>query len=208
MTPDKLSNFAGKPKSHLIILSGPSGVGKDAVFSRVKQLGRSFHYATTVTTRLPRPAEQNGIDYHFLTQQEFKQKIAQNELLEWAEVYGNYYGVPKEEIEPALEEGQDVIVKVDVQGAATLKRLFPEAITIFLMPPSQKELFQRLKQRHSESKADLDRRLKTVQEEMKSLHLFNYVLVNPTDKLDETVAQIENIVAAQKLQVRPSKNKS
>lgn len=199
MTPDKLSNFAGKPKPGLIILSGPSGVGKDAVFSRMKQLGRPFHYATTATTRLPRPTEQNGIDYHFLTPEEFKRKIARNELLEWAEVYGNYYGVPKEEIKPALEEGQDVIVKVDVQGAATLKRLFPEAITIFLMPPSEEELVQRLKQRHSESKADLDRRLKTVQQEMRGLHLFNYVLVNYTDKLDETVAQIENIVAAQKI---------
>lgn len=199
---------ANKAKPLLVILSGPSGVGKDAVFSRMKQLARPFHYPVTATTRPPRPTEQNGVDYHFLSKEEFDQKIAQNQFLEWAEVYGNYYGVPKEEVEPALKRGQDVIVKVDVQGAATLKRLLPEAIAIFLMPPSEEELVQRLEQRHSESQADLHRRLKTVKQEMKSLRLFNYVIVNHTDKLDETVAQIEDIVTAQKLQVEPKKRES
>ena len=187
-----------KAKPLFIILSGPSGVGKDAVFSRMKQLQRSFHYATTATTRPLRPAEQNGIDYHFLTEEKFKQKIARNELLEWAKVYRNYYGVPKEEIEPALKKGQDVIVKVDVQGAATLKRLYPEATTIFLMPPSEAELVRRLKQRRSQSRADFELRLETARQEIKSSPFFDYIVINHKDKLDETIAQIEAIITTEK----------
>lgn len=202
MTQDKLSSTGSGSKPLLVILSGPSGVGKDAVFSRMKRIQRSFHYAITATTRPPRPAEQNGTDYHFLTSEEFQKKVTRNELLEWAEVYGNYYGVPKEEIEPALKKGESVMVKVDVQGAATLKRLYPEAITIFLMPPSEAELVRRLKLRHSQSQADFERRLKTAREEIKSLPLFDHVVINHRDKLDETISQIEAIVTAEKCRVR------
>jgi len=189
----------------LLILSGPSGVGKDAVFNRMKQLELPYHYAITATTRPIRPTEQDGIDYHFFTKDEFKRKIAEKQLLEWAKVYDNYYGVPKEEVEPALKRGQDVIVKVDVQGAATLKRLFPKAIAIFLMYPSEEELAQRLKHRGSESQKDLDRRLKTVEAEMKSLPFFDYVVVNYKDKLDETAAQIESIIKTQKGKAKQKK---
>ncbi len=202
-SPDKLSPFVNEPKPLLIILSGPSGVGKDAVFSQMKQSGHLLHCATTITTRSARPTEQNGIDYHFITAEEFKQKVTRKQLLEWAEVYGNYYGVPKREIEPALERGQDVMVKVDVQGAATLKRLYPEAVAIFLMPPSETELVRRLKQRHSLSEADFDRRLKTAREEIKSLPLFDYVVINHKDRLDHTISQIEAIITAEKCRKRP-----
>ncbi len=202
MTQGKLLSKGNPAKPLLIILSGPSGVGKDAVFSRMKQLHRSFHYAITATTRPPRPKEKNGIDYYFLTNQEFQKKIDQKELVEWAEVYGNYYGVPKEEIEPVLNKGKDVIIKVDVQGAATLKHLYPEAIAIFLMPPSKAELVRRLKLRHSQSKADFKQRLKTAAEEIKNLPLFDYVVINRKNKLDETVAQIEAIITAEKCRVR------
>lgn len=191
-----------RTKPLLLILSGPSGVGKDTVFNRMKQLKLPFHYAITATTRPPRPTEQDGENYHFLDKKEFRQKIAQKQLLEWAKVYDNYYGVPKEEVEPALKRGQDVIVKVDVQGTATLKRLFPEAIAIFLMSPSEEELTERLKQRGSESQKDLDHRLRTAEVEMKSLPFFDYVVVNYKDKLDETVAQIENIIKTQKEKAR------
>lgn len=194
MTQDR----ASPSKPLLIILSGPSGVGKDTILTRMKEAGHSFHYAITATTRPPRPQEQNGVDYQFLSKQQFQQKIAQNQLLEWAEVYGNYYGVPKEEVEVPLKRGQDVIVKVDVQGAATIKRLFPEAVAIFLVAPSEEELVQRLKQRHTKSPTDLDQRLKAVQQEMKSLPLFDHVVINRKDKLDESIAQIEAIIAAEK----------
>lgn len=185
-------------KPLLIILSGPSGVGKDTILIRMKEAGHPFHYAITATTRPPRLQEQNGVDYQFLSKQQFQQKIARNQLLEWAEVYGNYYGVPKEEVETPLKRGQDVIVKVDVQGAATIKRLFPEAVAIFLIVPSEEELVQRLKQRHSKSPPDLDRRLKAVHEEMKRLPFFDHVVINHQDRLDETIAQIEAIIAAEK----------
>jgi len=204
MTSDNRASL-DRTKPLLLILSGPSGVGKDAVFSRIKQLKLPFHYAVTATTRPPRPMEQDGVDYHFFTKDEFKQKIAQKQLLEWAKVYDNYYGVPKEEVEPPLKSGQDVIVKVDVQGATTLKRLFPEAIAVFLMYPSQEELVQRLRQRGSESQNDLNRRLRTVEREMKSLPLFDYVVVNYRDKLDETVVQIESIIKTQKEKARQKK---
>lgn len=182
----------------LVIISGPSGVGKDAVFSHIRKLGYPFHYVTTATTRKPRTDESDGADYHFLSRDEFKERIAQKKLLEWAEVYGNYYGIPREEIEPLLKKGRDVIVKVDVQGAATISKLFPEAVTIFLMPPSKAELERRLKQRYSESYQELERRLKTASKEIESAHLFRHVIVNYTDKLESTVKQIEKIVAQEK----------
>ena len=153
----------------LVVLSGPSGVGKDAVLARMKELERPFYYVVTATTRARRAREKNGVDYHFLSPEEFQQMIDKGQLLEWANVYGNYYGVPKDEIASALSKGVDTIVRVDVQGAATIKRLLPEAVFIFLMPPSLKELEKRLRKRHSESSADLTLRLKKAKEEILSL---------------------------------------
>jgi len=129
--------------------------------------------------------------------------IDNGELLEWANVYGNYYGVPRKEISQALSKGKDVIVKVDVQGAATIKRILPQAVCVFLRPPSMEELERRLKQRHSESAKDLALRLRKAEEEMKSLPLFDHVLTSYQGKLDEAISQIQSIVAAEKRQVKP-----
>lgn len=187
----------------LIVLSGPSGVGKDAVLARMRKTKRPFHYVVTATTRSKRAREKNGLNYHFLSSKEFQQMIARHQLLEWANVYGNYYGVPKDEIALALSKGVDTIVKVDIQGASALKRILPQAVFIFLMPPSLKALEKRLKRRRSESSEDLLLRLATAKQEMKSLPLFDYVITSRQNKLDEIVSQIDDIIAAEKRRVKP-----
>ena len=187
----------------LIVFSGPSGAGKDAVLSRMKELGRPFYYVVTATTRPKRAREKNGVDYYFLSQKEFQQMIDKNQFLEWANVYGNYYGVPKKEIALALSKGIDVIVKVDVQGAATIKKILPQAVLIFLTPPSTEELERRLRKRHSESSADLAQRLERAKEEIKSLPLFHYVITSYQNKIDDVITQIDAIIAAEKCRVKP-----
>lgn len=187
----------------LIVLSGPSGVGKDALLKRMKKLEHSFHYVVTATTRPERTGEEDGVDYHFLSQEEFQQMIQKGQLLEWANVYDNYYGVPKAEIAQALSKGKDVVVKVDVQGAATIKEILPQAVFVFLMPPSMGELQRRLKQRHSEPAQGLALRLEKSKEEIERLPLFDYVITSHQDRIDDVISQIEAIVAAEKCRVKP-----
>jgi guanylate kinase len=173
------------------------------VLARMRKLERPFHYVVTATTRPKRAREKNGVDYHFLSRKKFQQMIDKQQFLEWANVYGNYYGVPKDEITSALSKGIDAVVKVDVQGAATIKGILPQAVFIFLMPPSVEELEKRLRKRRSESSADLALRLERVEEEMKSLPLFGYVITSRQNKLDEVVSQIDAIVAAEKCRAKP-----
>jgi len=187
----------------LVVLSGPSGVGKDAVLARMRKLGRSFHYVVTATTRPKRSREKNGVHYHFLSGKEFQEMLRNNQFLEWANVYGNYYGVPKDEITSALSKGIDAIVKVDVQGAATIKEILPQAVFIFLRPPSMAELEQRLRRRRSESSEDLALRLERVKGEIKGLPLFDYVITSHQNKLDEVISQIDAIVTSEKCRVKP-----
>jgi guanylate kinase len=185
-----------------VVLSGPSGVGKDAVLARMRKLERPFHYVITATTRPKRAKEKNGVDYHFLSRKEFQQMIDKHRLLEWANVYGNYYGVPKDDVTSALSQGVDTIVKVDVQGASTIKEILPQAVFIFLMPPSVEELEKRLRRRRSESTEDLALRLERAKEEIKSLPLFDYVITSHPNKLDEVISQIDAIIAAEKRRVK------
>lgn len=187
----------------LIVISGPSGVGKDATLDRMKKAGLPYHYVLTATTRSKRPGEKDGIDYWFISEDKFHQMVEKNQLLEWAKVYGNYYGVPKREIKEALKQGLDTVVKVDVQGAATIKQILPDALFIFLMPPSPEELANRLKQRYGSSSADLDVRLGKAQEELESLPLFDYVVISYTDNLDLTVTEINAAVTAEKCRIKP-----
>jgi len=187
----------------LVVLSGPSGVGKDAVLARMRKLGCPFHYVVTATTRPKRAGEKSEVDYHFLSRKEFQQMIDKHQFLEWANVYGNYYGVPKDEITSALSKGVDAIVKVDIQGAASIKEILPQAVFIFLMPPSVEELEKRLRKRHSESSADLALRLERAKGEIKSLPIFDYVITSRQNKLDEVVSQIDAIVTAEKRRAKP-----
>lgn len=187
----------------LVVISGPSGVGKDAVLARMKELKRPYHFVVTATTRPKRPREVEGVDYHFVSTAEFQQMLEREEFMEWANVYGNLYGVPKEQVRQALASGRDVLVKPDVQGAATIKQLVPEAVFIFLAPPSLEDLARRLRQRKTESPAQLELRLRTARREMACLFMFDYLVLNKDGQLDDTVAHIEAIIRAEKSRVRP-----
>jgi len=198
-----MKDFGRQVPPLLIVLSGPSGVGKDAVLSGMRKSGCPLFFAVTATTRPRRERERDGVDYIFVSREEFEQMIARHELLEWANVYGNLYGVPKGGLKAALARDQDAIVKVDVQGAATINRDHPEAVFIFLAPPSDQELEERLRQRKTESGVDLELRLLAAKEEMKSLPLFDYVVVNARDRLESAISQIESIITAEKCRVVP-----
>ena len=187
----------------LIVLSGPSGVGKDAVLTRMKESGYPLKFVITVTTRPQRANEKKDVDYHFVSDETFREMIEGNKLLESANVYGNWYGVPREEVEQALNQGQDVMVKVDIQGAATIKRIHPQAVTVFLMPPSIEELIARLEQRQTESRYDRDLRIKTAEEEMKQQPHFDYAVVNRWGEIDRAVLDIKAIITAEKLRLTP-----
>ena len=197
------SSFSSPARSLLIVLSGPSGVGKDAVLTRMKGSGCPLQYITTLTTRPWRPNEKNNVDYHFVSLKRFQKMIENNDLLEWANVYGNWYGVPKEAVKQALDGGQDTIVKIDIQGAATIKKILSQAVFIFLAPPSMEALLVRLKQRRTESPEDLILRLKTAEEEIKQLSIFDYIVVNRWDEIDLAVSEIEAIITAEKCRVTP-----
>jgi len=192
----------------LIVLSGPSGVGKDAVLEGFKKRDYPMHYAVTATTRPRRKKETDGVDYHFVSKAEFESMIEKGELLEWANVYGNLYGVPRSELRQAMNKGKDVIVKVDVQGAATIKKTVPQAVFIFLAPPSMEDLNKRLKQRKTESSIDLEVRIKAAGKEMNSLSMFDYVVVNHKDGIGRAISQIESIITAEKCRVKPRRIES
>ena len=194
----------GRPAQPLlVVLSGPSGVGKDTILMRMRDIGFPFHFVVTATSRAQRPGERDGYDYHFVSKERFEEMIARGELLEWAEVYGHYKGIPKHEISQALQSGRDVILRIDVQGAATIKRLAPEAVFIFLAPGSFDELHNRLQWRRTESPDQMQQRLAMARREMASLDAFDYVVINREDHLDDAVGQIRNIMSAEKQRVRP-----
>ncbi len=187
----------------LVVLSGPSGAGKDAILSRLKESALSLFYVVTFTTRPRRPGEADGHDYHFVSSEKFRDLRDEGELLEWAEVYGHLYGVPKEPLRQALSEGRDVVLKVDIQGATTIKKILPQAVFIFIMPSSLEELRHRLEERGTESDTELTLRVEKAQREIESWPLFDYIVVNRQGKIDLTLAKIEAIITAEKCRTRP-----
>ena len=182
----------------MMVVSGPSGVGKDAVLTRLRERQYPVHIVVTATTRAMRPTERDGADYIFLDEATFERKVAEDGFLEKAEVYGNRYGVPKDQVSNALASGVDVIIKIDVQGAETLKRLNPEAVFVFVAPPSMEELERRLRDRRSEPTVDLQRRLETARQELERLPMFDYVVVNESGAIDEAAQALEAIMRAER----------
>jgi len=168
---------------------------------RISKMGYSHHLVVTITTRQMRNGERDGVDYHFLSEAEFRQMERRGELLESAQVYGNWYGVPRPQIEQALNQGKDVLLKVDIQGADTIKHQFPQAVLVFLAPSSLKELRQRLARRQTESGANLELRLQTAEKEMESWSFFDYIVVNAEGKLDSAVSEINAIITAERCRV-------
>jgi len=189
----------------LIVISGPSGVGKDAVLKALQARQLPLYFVVTATTRPPRPGEVHGVDYYFISLAEFTGLIARNELLEHNLVYGDYKGIPKEQVRHGLASGKDVLLRIDVQGAAVVRGLCPEALMIFLTPTSEDELAIHLKSRNSESTDSLRVRLETAREEMKHLANFDYLVVNREGRLQETVDTIVAIITAEHHRIRPRK---
>ena len=178
----------------MVVISGPSGVGKDAVLERMRSSNVPYHFAVTATARPKRDSEVDGLDYIFVEGDEFQSMIRNDELLEWAEVYGNPYGVPKSPVRDALARGQDVILKIDVQGADNIRRLVPGAVYVFLAPPDMSELEHRLTRRRTESTDTLKVRLATAANELDEAEKFDYVVVNRTGRLDKAVEEINTII--------------
>jgi len=194
----------GKPAVPLlVVLSGPSGVGKDSALMRMRELGFPFHFVVTATDRPQRPGEIDGVDYHFVTTSTFEQMIADHELLEWARVYQDYKGIPKWDVRNALASGKDVMLRIDVQGVATVKKLAPEIVSIFMAPSSLDDLRQRLQWRRTDSAAQIEDRLAKAEWEMEQIDQFDYVVINHAQQLDNAVGQIRSIIAAEKQRVRP-----
>jgi len=187
----------------LVVISGPSGVGKDSVVQRLKERSFPVHFVVTATTRPRRPNEVNGKDYFFVSKQEFARMIEQGELIEYAFVYNDYKGIPKQQVREALDSGQDVVMRVDVQGAATVRKLAPEAVLIFLTTESEESLVKRLEARQTEKPGELSLRIATARQELKRVDEFDYVIVNADGRLDDTVDTVEAIIRAEHQRVKP-----
>lgn len=197
MTTDYDLPYETEPK--VIVLSGPSGVGKDSVVDMLKDFGTSCHFVVTATTRSQRPEEKDGVDYIFLNQAKFHEMISRGDFLEYAEVYGNWYGVPVKQVRDGLEAGLDVFIKTDVQGAESIKKLMPRAVLIFLVPPSLKELERRLWERKTDTAEDIELRIRSAVRENEQRPMFNYAVVN--GDLETAVREINAIVIAEKCRV-------
>jgi guanylate kinase len=169
----------------------------------MQEMGYPFHFVVTATTRPKRPAEVNGVDYFFVSTSEFAEMIEQDELLEYAVVYGDYKGIPKQQVREALASGKDVVMRIDVQGAQTIRRLVPDAVLIYISAESEEALVRRLQQRKTEPEDQLKMRIATARQELKRLEMFDYVVINEEDKLDDTCHKIACIISAERCRVKP-----
>jgi guanylate kinase len=187
----------------LLVISGTPGAGKDSVMQCLKEREHPFHFVVTATDRPPRPGEVDGEDYFFVTSEEFASLIENDELLEHALVYGQHKGVPKQQVRQALASGKDVVMRIDVQGAATIRKLVPEAVLIFLTAPSEEELVRRLRKRGGDSPEQLEKRIATARNEMERLAEFDYVVVNRDGQLDRAADDVLAIVRAEHCRTKP-----
>jgi guanylate kinase len=193
------------PEPLLIVISGPSGAGKDTVVQRMKERGLPFHFVVTATTRAQRPNEVHGRDYFFISKDEFARMIDQNELIEYALVYGDYKGIPKAQVREALASGQDVIMRLDVQGAESIRNLAQDALLIFITTGSEEELVQRLKQRKTETDDSLAIRIATARKELQRMEAFDYIIINHDFLLDHTVDIVRAIIDSEHHRVKQRK---
>lgn len=182
-------------KGLLILISGPSGTGKGTVCDLLRQKHPEISYSISATTRQPRPGEQDGVNYYFYTKEKFREMIDQGQLLEWAEVYGNFYGTPKQKVLDRLDAGEDILLEIDTQGALNVMKVMPEGLFIFLLPPSLEELAARLKGRGTETEESLHRRLGAAVDEIKLATKYRYVVVN--DEVEDAQETIANIIEAE-----------
>jgi guanylate kinase len=192
-----------RPQGLLFVLSAPSGGGKDTVIRKLQEQGMDFHVVVSVTTRAPRPGESEGHPYSFISQQAFEQLVANDELLEHANVHGNWYGQPIKPIRERLQAGQDVLLKIDVQGAATVRQKIPGAIFIFLMPGSVDELIERLNRRQTETEEQRLRRLQDAHNELAQSVYYDYTIENRQGQLDAAVERLRAVIMAEHCRTQP-----
>jgi guanylate kinase len=191
----------------MLVISGPSGVGKDSVLRELKKSQFPVYHVITANTRAPRPDEKEGVDYFFVSRAAFEKMITANELIEYSHVYGDYKGVPKDQIRKAIDSGKDVVLRLDVQGAEKIKKLYPEAITIFLTPANEKEWLERLGSRRANDEKDLDQRIAKIKEELVKAKDFDYVVINAHNQLSRTIKIIEAIITSEHQKSQPRKIK-
>ncbi|MGB9840203.1 guanylate kinase [Thermovenabulum sp.] len=186
-------------KGMLIVLSGPSGAGKGTVCSKLLERNTNIALSISYTTRSPRPGEKNGVNYFFTDKENFERMIKEGCFLEWANVYNNYYGTPKKFVEEKINNGQDVILEIDIQGAKQIKQNWKDAVFIFILPPNLEELKRRIEKRGSETEESLRLRLMCALDELKALSSYDYVIVN--DDIDKAVEKLQAIILAEKCRV-------
>ncbi|HKG56337.1 MAG TPA: guanylate kinase [Candidatus Limnocylindrales bacterium] len=196
---------AAATRALLVIISGPSGVGKDTIIAamRRRHRDRDYHYVVTCTTRARRPGEVDGVSYHFLTPERFAELRAAGEFLEANEVHGHWYGTPRAQVREALADGRDVILKIDVQGAQVVKETVPDALLIFLVPPSQEDLFHRLRSRATESVDELELRQRNAAVELARADDYDYVVTNETGQVERTAERIDEIIGEEHRRTPP-----
>ncbi|HBL37387.1 MAG TPA: guanylate kinase [Firmicutes bacterium] len=183
----------------LYVLSGPSGVGKNTVLQEVLAKRTDLIYSISATTRPPRGQEVDGVNYYFLSKAQFLAEIENDGFLEWAEIYDHYYGTPKQIVLDRLQKGQHIILDVDIQGAAQIKKNYPNAISIFLYPPSRAELKRRLLARNTDDQESIEKRLAYIEQELTAVSTYDYVVLN--DRLDEACMRVESIINAEEVKV-------
>jgi guanylate kinase len=187
-------------KGLLVVVSAPAGCGKDTILKYAFGVCSNLHYSVSATTRQPRPDEEEGIHYFFKTREEFKQLIEADELLEYTEYAGNYYGTPRDFIPKLLDEGKDIVLKIEIEGAANIRRLFPDCVLVFILPPSFAELENRLQKRGTETEETIRRRVDIAKVEMFSIKNYDYVIIN--EKLENAVEDFAAIIQAEKLSIK------
>ncbi len=192
--------FTGNPTGNLIVISGPSGAGKGTIVKALLDQYASIHYSVSATTRAPRDGEVNGVNYWFVSREEFVHMTERDELLEWAEVYGNFYGTPRRRVLEAINRGHDIILEIDPQGAMKVKESFPAAVFVYIMPPSPRELSRGIIDRGTETQEAIRQRLNSVANELGYIHEYDYLVIN--DELKEATADVAAIIRAEKWRVK------
>lgn len=186
-------------RGNLIILSGPSGVGKGTVLSALMKDYDDIHYSVSATTRKPRVGEKNGDDYYFMSEDKFESLVEKDEFLEWAEVHNNYYGTPKKYVEENLDQGEDVILEIDIQGAQQIKDKYPDGVFIFLLPPSLEELKARIHHRGTETEEAIKTRMKNAEKEMNKVENYDYAVIN--EQIEEAINKLKAIIIAERCKI-------
>jgi guanylate kinase len=182
-------------EGQIIVISGPSGSGKTSLVKLLLERNPSLRRSISATTRPPRPRERDGRDYHFMSLERFKEGIESGEFVEWAVYDGNYYGTPKKTIDEAISRGEDILLTIEVQGADQIRRLYPDALLIFILPPSPELLRERIKRRGSESEEEIERRLQIARDEISRIDIYDFFVVNQEGGLEKAVEEVERIIS-------------